>query len=500
MNPRHLLFLLLAAVVAGVLGVGAALAWPVWIWFLLPALVAGVLLLGTMTPSTPDTPSTPSPAERAFPMGPEPDEDTAPLPPVEPPYLVADVLSVPVESAEADYPFLFSAMVRWRTTPEYIPASHGNPAGLAVATVLQRVRGVVAAEQPSRCEYLQHWLEGALGSPVTDDAGLVSAFATDVRLTLNHTDQQHLDALHEQRKSESTWESRREHERNQRAYLGRDVLRSPGSAVVWWMTRHEDQIERAVEMIAPLTCLSAAANDREIPKEFRHLFTTSEDPVMSEDPVRDPSTGGFDHPEPVGDEAAPEEESFETIRPQQATFGDLVSAILDEVGLEPYGAEWTAFLLRLASMCEKAGGKDAADRIRQDLLRTGDGARYDTRGDTEGERSHAGAEEGAPATGVPTAGPVPRARAEDAATAHANGYDGAGPEKAERAERVESGWWDGPQARTAPGAEPLAPPAPDPQPPAPPASGLQPPTYTGPETAHRNGLDEEERDDEETWQ
>ncbi|MFE1407361.1 hypothetical protein [Streptomyces sp. NPDC058770] len=468
MNPRHLLFLLLAAVVAGVLAVGAALAWPVWIWFLLPTLVAGVLLLGTMTPSTPDTPSAPGAAERAFSVGPEPDEDTAPLPPVEPPYLVADVLSVPVESAKADYPFLFSAMVRWRTTPKYVPASHGNPAGLAVAAVLQRVRGVVAAEQPSRCGYLQHWLEGALGSPATDDAGLVSAFATDVRLTLNHTDQQHLDALEEQRRSESTWESQREHERNRRAYLGRDVLRSPGSAVVWWMARHEDQIERAVEMIAPLTCLSAAANDREIPKEFRHLFTTSEEPIMSEDPVRDPSTGGFDHPEPV-----------------QATFGDLVSAILDEVGLEPNGAERTAFLLRLASMCEKAGGKDAADRIRQDLLRTGDDTGARTRHDTRGDSSHAG-----PAEGAPVTGPVPRARAEDIPTAHTNGYDGAGPEKAEQAERVESGWWDGPQARTAPGAEPFAPPAPDPQ----------PPTYTGPDTAHRNGLDEEERDDEGTWQ
>ncbi|WP_335932636.1 hypothetical protein [Streptomyces sp. PTD5-9] len=459
MTPRHLLFLLLAAVVAGVLGVGAALSWPIWIWFLLPALVAGVLLLGTMLPSAP---------ERAYAADSEPDDDTAPLPPVEPPYLVAHVSSVPVESAKADYPFLFSAVVRWRAASEYPSAAHGNPAALAVSVVLRRVRDIVAAEQPDRCGYLQHWLEGALGAPLSDDAGLITAYADDVRLTLSPTDQRRLDELEDLRKSEAAWAGRREHERDRRAYLGDDVLRSPGSAVVWWMARHEDEIERAVDMIAPLTCLSAAANDKEIPQKFRHLFSTPDEPV------REPSAGGFDHPEPMGD-GAPHGEPFGTPHTRRETFSDRVTAVVDELGLEQGEAQWTVFLRRLAGMCDAVGRKDAADRIRQDLLHVED----------EGPRGEA--EEGPPAPEEPAAGPVPGARSEDVPTARANGYGGTAPEEAERAE---PDWWDGPQARSAPGAEPFTYAAPGAEPSVPPVPGTSSPTYLGQDDSDRNGFDE----------
>ncbi|MFF9346423.1 hypothetical protein [Streptomyces sp. NPDC014734] len=428
MTPRHLLFLLLAAVVAGVLGVGSALGWPIWIWFLLAALVAGVLLLGMLLPRT---------GEPFAPARLEPDA-TMPLPPVEPPYLVTDVMSVSVESAKADYPFLFSAVIRWRTTSAFGPASHGNPSSLAVAAVLNRVRDSVAAEHPNRCGYLQHWLEGVLGSPVTDESGLVSAFATDIRLTLSRSDQQHLDELEELRKSASTWQSRREYECDRRAYLGDDVLRSPGSAVVWWMARHEDEIDRAVEMIAPLTCLSAAANDKEIPEEFRHLITALESPEDGS------SAGGFEHPEPLADYTEPvaaraDGTSDASRTRRRSKPSDHVAALVDELGLEKDVR--AAFIQRLASTSAAAGRSDAADGIRQDLLHVA------------GDGPGTGAYEVPSEPVLPTTGPVGPSRAEDFPAPRANGQAGTG-----RPESADADWRYGGGERTAPGAEPPAPP------------------------------------------
>lgn len=47
---------------------------------------------------------------------------------------------------------------------------------------------------------------------------------------------------------------------------------SAGSAVVWWLARHENKIEKAVDMIGPLAQIAAAANDEEVPELFRHLL------------------------------------------------------------------------------------------------------------------------------------------------------------------------------------------------------------------------------------
>ncbi|MGW1837043.1 hypothetical protein [Streptomyces sp. NPDC002067] len=49
------------------------------------------------------------------------------------------------------------------------------------------------------------------------------------------------------------------------------MLRTPGSAVVWWLARHGERVEDAVRMIGPLARLSAAAHDTEVPETFRHL-------------------------------------------------------------------------------------------------------------------------------------------------------------------------------------------------------------------------------------
>ncbi|MGW1842680.1 hypothetical protein [Streptomyces sp. NPDC001966] len=349
MSTQHITRLLSASLLIAVLTMGAALDWPIWVWFLLPALCAGALLIDMRVPSR----ETGSSAQ-----APEPCE-AAPERPAERPYKETSVVVVPVESAVADCPFLFSATVWWRLADEDGSWRHGNPAALASTSVLRRVQRMTSTEHPNRCTFLEHSMEGVLGMAAPDDEGLVVAFATDIRLVLRQKDQEHLDELDGLRKAAGTWESRRQHERNVREYLGDDVLRSPGSAVVWWMARHDDQIERAVEMIAPLTVLSATANDQEIPEKYRDLFQMYGSP-----PDEDP-TGGFDHPEPIVEETVPGDDSDWPTADQQPSMSDQLSSWMESMGIDEGSVEGTAFLRRLAQMSDAAGRPEAAENIRR---------------------------------------------------------------------------------------------------------------------------------------
>ncbi|MEU5158595.1 hypothetical protein AB0G74_03140 [Streptomyces sp. NPDC020875] len=352
MSPRSMTRLCLGLLVlALILGIGTALAWPGWIWFLLPTLVAGVFL---STMSLPDTPRSSDDGE----AGPASFEELS-----EPPYAHSFLTDVPLPSAMPGYPFLFSATVSWRTTPDHSPTAHNNPAGLAVSSVLQRAQDAIAAEHPRRGQFLGHWLDGVLGTPVTDGSGLVTSFASGVRVTLRAPDQQRLDEIDDSHKSRDVWESRRQHELDRRSYLGDDVLRTPGSALVWWLARHEDDIERAVEMIAPLSCLSAAANDRELPEAFHHLFLPPEPPIDpgTEEPPHGHGPGpdgGFGPSSPAGGSG-----------PGGGTGPSAyVSALIDEMGFAEDSADRQAFIDRLARMAEASGSPGTAAALRRDLL------------------------------------------------------------------------------------------------------------------------------------
>ncbi|MFD8821656.1 hypothetical protein ACFV1C_04710 [Streptomyces sp. NPDC059605] len=389
MKLHHMTRLMSAGLLAGALALGAALDWPIWIWFLLPALAAGAIL-ADMRVSSAEGGSSPFPEE---------DEESAAEPPPEAPYSDTSVVVVPVQSALEDCPFLFSATIWWREAEGAISLPHGNPAALAATSILQRVQHVTMAEHPVRCTFLGHWLEGVLGTPTTDDSGTVTSYATDVRLVLRQGDQEHLDELDGLRKAMGTWESRRQHERNLRAYLGEEVLQSPGSAVVWWMARHDDEIERAVEMIAPLTVLSAAANDQEIPDKFFDLFVSRDDSAGSE------PAGGFGHPEPLDDEIPPREETRTRSEGYSPPPGERASALLDEMGFPQGSAERAAFVHRLARMSDEAGRSDAAESIRRVLRRE--------------ENLAAGSHEEwvGGSTSVPDAGPPPPS-GDEASAAH----------------------------------------------------------------------------------
>ncbi|MFD3717712.1 hypothetical protein [Streptomyces sp. NPDC058674] len=182
------------------------------------------------------------------------------------------VSRVAMPSQWADYDFLFSATVRW-----YAPdaSGHGrvlNPAGLAVEAVLDRARAITEQREPGRVSLVQHELSGALSSLLPDSTNQLQAMAEDVRLTLHEHDQERLDSLAGVRKDQAVWEHQRKYEQSKRTYLGEDVLKDTGSAVVWWLAKNDEQVERTVEDLGLLARLTSAVNDTDVPERLRDLI------------------------------------------------------------------------------------------------------------------------------------------------------------------------------------------------------------------------------------
>ncbi|MCE4942330.1 hypothetical protein ACFCXR_07820 [Streptomyces noursei] len=317
---------------------GGLMHWPLWMCTLLPTLVAGAalfLLKGTVGPAG-------QPAK---------DIPTPPPPPRDEPYQWVYLDSVLMASAVADYPFQLSATVWWRTTERHHGFPHANPAGLASASVLQRAQAVAASTRPDASGIVEHQLAALLGAPAHDDSGLIVAYATDIRLALTEADRERLAEQAGLRKTVDAWEHRRQYERNKRAYVGGEVLKSTGSAVVWWLARHDEEIERAVEMIGPLACLSAAANDLEVPDRFRHLVLplnahTAADPPGGYSPLAAPDTS------PTGQQ------------PSGGVGAERFAELLDELGFPEGSAARAAYLDRMARVAENMGNPTTGARLR----------------------------------------------------------------------------------------------------------------------------------------
>ncbi|MFC0599754.1 hypothetical protein [Streptomyces palmae] len=343
MKPRFpsLLFVALCGLTPVVLG--SLLNWSAWLWgFMCMVTVSGSLLLVITVLS----------GGRASADPYEPQESEPPAAPTEQPYQETRVVDAALASAADGYDFLFSATVWWRPVPDHADRPGSASPALAVSSVVSRALEVVRREQPDRASFARYLLEGELGVPLPDRSGQVKALATDVTLTLAPADRERLRKLNDLRKDEEIWEWERQHERNKRRYLGDDVLRSAGSAVVWWLARHENEIEKAVDMIGPLAQIAAAAKDEEVPELFRHLLVP---PVgaRSEATVGGPlwdghgqGGGPFDREEEVGP-------------------SDRLLLLLSAVGLKPDMDEYTVLVHRVIRSLKATGLDEAAEEIRR---------------------------------------------------------------------------------------------------------------------------------------
>ncbi|EYT84213.1 hypothetical protein CF54_02770 [Streptomyces sp. Tu 6176] len=345
---RHRFFSLLFVALCGLApaALGSLLHWSPWLWgFMCMVTASGSLLLVMTVLSSGRTP-----AVAYDPAPPEP-----PAAPVEQPYQETRVIDAALPSAVDGYDFLFSATVWWRPVPDPSGWSDGASPALAVSAVISRAMEVVHREEPGRANFARYVLEGELSVPLQDLSGRVEARTADVTLALAPADRDRLQKLRDLRKDEEVWEYERQHERNKRRYLGDDVLRSTGSAVVWWLARHEDEIEKAVDMIGPLAQITAAANDEEVPELFRHLLVPPVD-ARTEATVggplwSDPGQGGaaFDREREVG---VPER----------------LLLLLEAVGLKPDMDEYTVLVHRVVRSLEAAGLHEAAEEIRRTVL------------------------------------------------------------------------------------------------------------------------------------
>ncbi|MFC1431024.1 hypothetical protein ACEZDB_10210 [Streptacidiphilus sp. N1-3] len=257
---------------------------------------------------------------------------------------------VALPSMLADYEFLLSATIHWYASPFAPTTIHANPAGLSIAAILGRAQAVSCGEHPAHGEGARHRIANALGTLEPDDTGRVVAYATDVVLDLAVADQDRLRELAELRKAEETWEHQRQYERNRRAYIGDEVLRTPGSAVVWWLALHDEEIERATQMISPLVLLSAAANGMEVPEPYRQFLNPPATSPGVHLPVEEPPTAFARRPE-VPDDA----------------LISRIHELMEDLGIVEGSDEWTVLLHRIARSAETSDRTEAAQRIRQDL-------------------------------------------------------------------------------------------------------------------------------------
>ncbi|MGW2543907.1 hypothetical protein ACWC5I_24280 [Kitasatospora sp. NPDC001574] len=355
-----------AAVVPVALGSWAG--WPVWLWVALAVGIALPVLLTTATRVRPSVgvppyvpPYVPSDVSAAVPP-------PATAAPAELPYQETSVVGVALPSAVPDYDFVFSATVWWRPVPNGGGLVHAAPGSLAIETVLARARAVTEREHPGRLDLVRHRLDGVLGTQSPDTSGLVVAMAGRVGLGLSEADRDRLGKLAEVRKAEEVWEHERRYERSKRAYLGEDVLSSPGSAVVWWLARHDEEVRGAVDMIGPLAQLAAAANDQAVEALYEHLVPRpgSQAIPFLDDVAPRAGDGRGEGPEESGGGVSPSGPAGPGGPGRGPSVIGPLSELMNDVALADE-AERLVFTHRVARLAEAVGRPEAAALILESL-------------------------------------------------------------------------------------------------------------------------------------
>ena len=177
------------------------------------------------------------------------------------------ITAVSLPSSLADVPFTFGCTVHWRSTRPVLGDAHAVPAAVAAEAILDRARQISATYRPDDGAVV-HALASALGHPASDATDHLVTWATTVSAAPDQQAREHLQELAMLRRQRHIQEQRIDNERLVRSYLGDDVLRSVGSAVVWWLARDDRQVRETVDLIGTLAQLSAAANNAEPDQRF----------------------------------------------------------------------------------------------------------------------------------------------------------------------------------------------------------------------------------------
>ncbi|MCW2930954.1 MAG: hypothetical protein JWM19_1916 [Actinomycetia bacterium] len=189
-----------------------------------------------------------------------PPVESAPVAEVVPPqpaqFQTQPITSIRLPTALADYHFGFAANVLWRPSAEGIRES----GDIAVNEIIRRACKITKQRDPSEATLAAADLSVALGVLLPDLGRQVEVRAESVHLQLPPEDQKRLDEFATLRKEEGLWEYQRRYQASKRHHLRTDVLKDAGSAVVWWLAKHEDNLEEVAANIDVLTQLANAAN------------------------------------------------------------------------------------------------------------------------------------------------------------------------------------------------------------------------------------------------
>lgn len=183
--------------------------------------------------------------------------------PPPPPRRDKQVTNIRLPSSRDDYYFLFSATVLWTPLGPDLDDSSVNLAALAEASIAERAAAITRHRQPEHVSLVRLELGRALAVPQPDASGHLHARAESINLVLPDADQERLDKLAAVRKSQDIWEHERKYEQSRRQYLKEDALKDTGSAVVWWLVRNDDEVDKAVADLEKLNRLSLVANNED---------------------------------------------------------------------------------------------------------------------------------------------------------------------------------------------------------------------------------------------
>lgn len=255
---------------------------------------------------------------------------------------------VPLPCGEPGYRFLFSATVFWRPAPNPVGMRHSNPEALAMESLRVRAAQITADQSPGDHVAVGYQLAAALGTVLPDGSGQVVVWANEVVLSIPDDDERRLGKIDQLRKHEQVFEHERGLERGMRSYLRDEALASPGSAVLWWLARHPDEVENTARLIGPLAQLSAAAHDtpvHEIFRDFGQDFGVADGPRLPRQTTPALETA-LETPHDATDQAA------------EVLAAELFVGREDDAQRRLFGYE-------LAKLVDNHGGADLAGRIRR---------------------------------------------------------------------------------------------------------------------------------------
>ena len=265
------LAVLAGVIVAGTLTLlGLLLEWATWVWLPL-ATVLGAVTVIVLRSALHERDLHASPPHQHHAPAP------APVPPAGPAPRQETISKLPLPSREQDYHFLFSATVLWERQP-HVPAMASDFGATAKKFVIER-----ALELTQRCRPQDHGIATMhLSSSLSGKQQVVNGhyvWAADVTLELSEEDSERLEKMARLRKDRALWDEERAHELSLRDYVGKEVLRDPGTAVLWWFARNlqkPDGLTRTVNDIEKLRRLTAPAHATQVPPWDPQPFTADQ--------------------------------------------------------------------------------------------------------------------------------------------------------------------------------------------------------------------------------